>query len=270
MNREHYDLAFGLGMACSCSQTLRAAGLQHLSFPYDWLTLTDNSMESYAGDLPRRAEEVAGGFPGWFQPDDFRHLATLPELGRELYCVDRMKLLFNHDFHLGTPYEQAFAEVNAKYRRRIDRLIELIHAAKRVLVVRVDRPDVDFATSTEDCRLARAILAQAFPSVCFDLFALSCENGRAYGERRTERLEDGITRVTFDYRDHTPGSPPYQVDLKLTGALMKSLFTVRDYRTCEERREFARRRRMKRYARVGAENWLEYAWLRLRGVSGKR
>lgn len=32
-----YDLVFGIGGACSCSQILRKCCLQFNSYPYDWL-----------------------------------------------------------------------------------------------------------------------------------------------------------------------------------------------------------------------------------------
>ena len=35
-----YDFIFGLGNACSCTQTLREADLQVLSFPFDWVILS--------------------------------------------------------------------------------------------------------------------------------------------------------------------------------------------------------------------------------------
>ena len=33
-----YDFVFSLGQACTCSMTLRHAGLQFASFPLDWVS----------------------------------------------------------------------------------------------------------------------------------------------------------------------------------------------------------------------------------------
>ena len=59
MSREHFDLIIGLGPACSCTMSLRRAGLQHLSFPYDWIGPKENSDE-YLHDvrLDRRLVDV--------------------------------------------------------------------------------------------------------------------------------------------------------------------------------------------------------------------
>ena len=34
-----YDLILPIGEACSCSQSLRTAGLQFASFPWDWIAM---------------------------------------------------------------------------------------------------------------------------------------------------------------------------------------------------------------------------------------
>ena len=41
--KKKYDLVFGIGAACSCSQMLRKTGLQFSSYPFDWLYGTDFS-----------------------------------------------------------------------------------------------------------------------------------------------------------------------------------------------------------------------------------
>ena len=39
--KKYYDLAFSLGEACSCADTLVRAGLRKFSCPFDWLFGTD-------------------------------------------------------------------------------------------------------------------------------------------------------------------------------------------------------------------------------------
>lgn len=268
--KKKYDFAFGLGMACSCTQTLREAGLQFMSFPYDWLTLISSSPEAHAGDLPRRTREVAEGFPTWFAKEDFRHVATNPVIGKEQYAVDRLGLLFNHDFLLGASFDETFPQVNATYRRRITRLLECIRNSKSVLVLRLDRPDVPFSTDEADCRLAQQTLRNAFPGIRFDIFHFAYEKGRAFADRRTEDLGDGLTRVTFDYHNYSPGSKPYEVNRSLTAGLLRELFEVSDYRTAEDKRLFALERKRRRWQKVGAHNAWEYFWLRLRASIRKR
>ncbi len=48
-----YDLAFSLGAACSCSQTLRAAGMRYAPIPFDWLCHAPfiNRIDAMAADF---------------------------------------------------------------------------------------------------------------------------------------------------------------------------------------------------------------------------
>lgn len=265
-----YDFVFGLGMACSCTETLREAKLQYLSLPFDWLTTVSDAADVLAADMPLRAREIADGFRTWFAKNDFRYLISSPETGKDLYCIDRLGLLFNHDFPLGAPYDVTFEKVLAKYRRRIVRLLERIVRSKRVLVVRMDRPNAPYATSEQACRQAQAILRHAFPDVQFDILHFAYEKGLDFRSLRQEDLGDGLLRVTFDYKNNAPGSPPYQVNLRQTSGLLRKWYEAPDYRTPEDKREYKHLRRLKRYRKFGAKNGWEYLWLRLRAALGRR
>lgn len=250
MKKLRYDLVFGLGQACSCSETLREAGLQLLSFPYDWVTNKCLDADRSAHDIRVRVREVCDGFSTWFGKNDFRFIHPLVDKRKDLFVSDRLDLVFNHDFPIGMPYDDAFELVRARYRRRADRLMQLIRAAGRVLVVRLDRPDQPVPTEVEDCRHVRRELARAFPNARFDLFLFSCEKGRAFENRIEETVEDGFTRVTFDYRNKEPDAQPFQVDVFTTGALLAGRFSVRDYRTRAEKLHYAKVRLDKRLARL--------------------
>lgn len=245
-----YDLVFGLGTACSCTETLRKAGLQMLSFPYDWLAPICRTPEEAAHEIRSRVHELCDGFSTWFDKGDFRPGPPTPEASKAIYVNDRLHLIFNHDFPRGMPYDEAFDLVSARYRRRADRLIELIRSAHRILVVRMDRPGQVAATDVEDCKWARRELSRVFAPAQFDFFLFNYDKGRAYENRIEETVEDGFTRMAFDYRNYEPGRPDYQVEVELAGRVLASRFAARDYRTAEERRAFASNRRRKRFARL--------------------
>ena len=40
---KRYDICFGIGEACVCSQVLRKAGLQKLSYPFDWVRYAEQN-----------------------------------------------------------------------------------------------------------------------------------------------------------------------------------------------------------------------------------
>ena len=229
--KKQYDLVFGLGPACSCSQTLRKAGLQHLSFPYDWI---GPHTDLYDVDVSRRTDQICNEFAGWFDPADFEPAGSSDQSGKDHYFNSELKLIFLHDFIKGSSFQEAFPAVQAKYQRRIARLLELIRASKNVLLVRVDRPDVPSRTPFEECRYARKRLGEKFAPTAFDMVVLSHESGRPFADMKVDQPEEGLTRLSFDYDDTTPGAPSYQPIFELTAKALSDRFTVRDYRTPEE------------------------------------
>ena len=255
-----YDLIFGIGVACSCTQTLRKAGLQLLSFPYDWLTPV--SEEDFAHDLASRVDAICNGFPDWLDERDFAFHGPNTN-GKDKYYNARLRLIFLHDFPMGVPLSQSFPAVRDKYRRRIERLLGLLRESKRVLVVRLDRPDLPFRTSLDDCRLARRKLAAAFPGTRFDFLLIQPDEAIPFERRTLERPEDGLERLAFDYRDTRPGADPSCSDFSKIVRALDGLFAVRDYRTAEEIRAHDLRRLRSRWAKFGADTALEYRWKRL-------
>lgn len=62
-----YDFIFGIGRACACSQSLRRAGLQLLSLPWDWLAINPKPEGS---DLHIRLHIMENGFSDWLNKED--------------------------------------------------------------------------------------------------------------------------------------------------------------------------------------------------------
>lgn len=256
-----YDLIFSLGPACSCTQSIRGAGLQHLSFPFDWIG-PEYGRTGWDDDVRRRAELVADGFRDWLNPGDFTYRGEHTN-GKANFFNDRLGLIFLHDFPPGGDLTRSFDAVREKYDRRVSRLLQLIRASKRVLLVRLDRPDLGPHTKIEDCRFARRRLAEAFPGVRFDLLLLQRDESVAFADRRLETVEDGLMRLAFDYRATDPNADRRQPDFALTSAALADLLSVRDYRTPEERRKHRLALRRKRWARYGATSALGYLWKRI-------
>lgn len=261
-----YDLIFGLGAACSCTQTLRKAGLQLLSFPCDWCGPEDRyaTGEPVLHDLCIRAKQLCTSFAGCFDPEDFKSCGVDPRNRFLVYRNVKTGCLFNHDIPNGSDFSAAFAEMTAKYRRRTARILKILSTAKDVLIVRLDRPDQLTPTPLDDCRQARAILSERFPGVRFDLILFSFEKGRRFEDRLDEAIENGLRRVTFDYKDPDPDSPPFQPALALTAAVLRESYQVAEYRTREEIAAGNRRERLKRYAKFGATTYLGYRLARIK------
>lgn len=265
-SKKKYDLIFGLGPACSCSQALRRSELQFLSFPFDWIGPT-YGQPGWDDDVRRRTDLICSEFENWLRPEDFTFLGPHTN-GMDKYFNDRQGLMFLHDFPAGRPFENTFQEVAEKYTRRCARLQDLIRRSQNVLIVRIDRPDLDYRTPLDDCRYARRMLAEHFPPTNFDFVLLQEDASIPRGECQEEQVEDGLLRLSLDYRNLKPGADVMQPDHDITAAALRKRFAVRDYRTKDERAIHTRKQKMKRYARYGATNVLQYRWRKLMAALG--
>ena len=267
-----YDLIFGLGAVCSCTQSLRRAGLQALSFPYDWVTPVEDA--GLRKDLRTRAETICSGFAGWFEEDDFVFHGANTN-GKDKYYNAKLDLIFVHDFPQGVPLSQSFPAIRSKYRRRIDRLLDLIACSKRVLVVRLDRHDLPYRTSVEDCADVRNVLHARYPNAAFDVLLIQPDPEIPIGERKVERPAEGVIRLTLDYRKskassdapHATGADlltaPVPPDFSRIVHALQEMYSVREYRTPEEIAANRERQLRKRWAKIGARSALEYRWKKI-------
>ena len=252
-----YDLIFGIGAACSCSQSLRAAGLQFASFPWDWIGFPS---------MPERAKIMCEGYKGWMEMEDLEYLGPSNGKGKAQYRNRKNGILSNHEFLMGVPLAETFPAVKERYDRRIARLDRLIRSARRpVLVLRLDTPaKAGVPTPLEDCRECRRILSEGYPGIRFEVCLISLDHERTFADRLEEEVEPGLLHVAFDYADHTPGVPDFTVDFNLLAPFLKSRFSVRDYRTPEEKRAWRETCRRKKYEKAGVSSFWGLAMHRIR------
>ena len=268
-----YDLAIGFGPVCSCSQTLRGADLQFLSFPFDWIG-PETGYPSFEEDVVRRSDYICNGFRDWIRKEDFHtrganngdHLTN----GMLDYFNHRFDLMFIHDFPRTMPFDESFPMVLAKYKRRIARFLELMDRSRRILVLRVERPDLPFVTPLDSFRTARERLSARYPKARFDFILLHSVKGVPFEKRDVREVEDWFTEITFDYQSKAPGATPSQPDLKLTAAALKDLVSVRDYRTREEIRRHKEALLRKKLAKSGCDTLFQLRWQRLKNSIRKR
>lgn len=239
-NEDPYDLVFGIGQACGCSQSLRRAGLQHLSFPGDWTApiWTDKEHPDHAHDARDRADTLCDMPADFFRAEDFVRQRTISNTGKQVYVNRKTRYVFNHDFAIGEDFTSELPKVAARYRRRTEKLLSLIAASRRVLVVRIDIPGGKHPTSLDDCRYVREKLNARFAPARFDCLLMTNDASRPFAQRTFSEVEPGLFQISFDFLDrrHTL---PNQPNLALTSAALRERFAVRDYRTDAERRQFA-------------------------------
>ena len=237
-----YDLAFSLGAACSCSQTLRAAGLQYASFPFDWL-----------GHAPfiNRIDALAADFAHWMDPPDIFFVRDKPGYFNHICGNSRWGFEYHHDFPVGLPWESSLSDVQAKYRKRCGRMLSMLRQSKRVLAVYVDLPDHPVIADSELLK-AHGILASHFPNADIDLLYVGYQDGISFEDRMERNVGPSITSIVFDCRDRGPNALPLGIDYRRLAELLFSKTKVVDYRSADEKRAFAEKKRRERYARFAA------------------
>ena len=256
-----YDFIFGIGRACACSQSLRLAGLQLLSLPWDWLATTT---KPDCPDLRMRLGIIESGFSDWLREEDLEFISDHADNGKDQYRNRRYPITYLHDFPRGVPLHESFPAVKAKYDRRVARFQRLMAESKSsVLAVCMDSPVADMA-DVAACREAQRRLQALYPHVKVDFLMMSLEYGRSFDNRTVEDLGDGLTRVAFDFKDYRPGKFDFSVDLAKCAAAMKALAAVKDYRTPAEVKAMAARVRRNKLQAAGVNSEWEYFWFRRR------
>ncbi len=230
----------GVGQACSCSQALRAAGLQLLSFPFDWLIVEKGAAGSGLGVY---SQAIENDFADWFLKDDFVEVGP-SDRGHVVWRNTRTHVEFRHDFDAGVELSENLQAVESKYRRRIRRMYDLIANSQKVLLVRLDAPAGDMPkTTVDECRCQLEVFRKRFPQVSFNLLLFSQDAQIPFDAREFTDCGDSISRIRFDYQNHDPRMGSFHPDFNLVKQVLTSRFCVRDYRTDTERETHAKLRR---------------------------
>jgi len=195
---EEYDFVASIGYDCHCATMLRKLGLRSCSSPLDWLT---------CAPLETRLRLVETRFAGFLEKGNMRRLEKEPDApgkGNDHYEDTATGLRFFHDFRETLPFDESYAQVSAKYARRIARLYVNVEHARRTLFVWCDlaRPLL------EEARLAaEARLRAAFPGRDVRLLAVRSDGDfakirsplAAAMRRRTARLRLLIRCLTWPH-----------------------------------------------------------------------
>ena len=193
-----YDFVASIGYDCHCATMLRREGLRSCSSPLDWLT---------AAPLEVRLKLVETHFAGFLEKPNLRRLEKEPDApgkGNDHYEDAATGLRFFHDFRETLPFDDAYAQVKAKYDRRIARLYENVRKARRTLFVWCDpaRPLAEDARAAAEARLRAA-----FPGCDVRLLAVASDADfrrircplAAAQRRRTARLRLLIRCLTWPH-----------------------------------------------------------------------
>lgn len=245
--RREHDLVFSLGFDCKCSQALRRAGLQHFSYPFDWLT----------GPPPAtRARILADGFRGWFELADLEDRG--PAVFNRFAAVTRVAfnrasgLEFRHDFPLESTLEEGYPAAAAKYARREERLLAALAAAERPLAVFCDGygcPPVSLA----DLEEARAILAARFGDKVEVLGVFDDHPGEKHEAAEEVSVDGKTVRWSLPCEKRTPDG--VVVRDAVAARFLAARIACPDPHAPAERRARRRAERLAAYGKYKARTW---------------
>jgi hypothetical protein len=149
-----YDAFISLGGSCQTAHQLEANKLKGPSLPFDWVVSPFSSVHAL----------IANDFAGLLEKENLA-LVQDDEIG--WYVEDqKYRIRFLHDFPLDLEFMRAYDAVRSKYQRRSKRLLELLNASRRVLLIRLD-------STREEAQAFTEMLHQKFPQLRYDLLALS-------------------------------------------------------------------------------------------------
>lgn len=201
-----YDLIFGIGAACSCTQILRKCRLQFFSYPFDWL---------YGADIETRCKILANNFSDFINFDDLENTLKTNNDDKNLCDVYHNKLnniYFNHDFSHNVPLQECYANINEKYNRRAKRLIHQIEKSKNVLVVYLQTPNNQTVISDTTLQNAYQTILNRFPNQNINLLYLYCNHSET--QAKIVKVDNGIIKIELDYDDYNEKFP-YSVNTKV-------------------------------------------------------
>ena len=211
-----YDLIFGIGAACSCSETLRTCGLQFKSYPLDWL---------YGADLKTRIDFVVNGFQDFINKEDLIKAGEREHpLPCDIYANTRNQIVFNHDFALHQNLDDTYPGVKEKYDRRIKRLYDHIEKAQKILVIYIQTP----AMQTRIRKIKRQIkenlpnLLAKFPDKDINFLYVTHKKYPFHLKRNIQITKNSLLVVT-NYRNKDKTTEPFVVEASLLNNIFKNV-----------------------------------------------
>lgn len=229
--RKVYDICFPLGQVCMASQSLREAGLQFASYPFDW----SGGLKSL---LPY-AEIIASDFKDFMNREDFTYKGTNEVNGLAKYYNSRNKFWHPHDFIDRSEIDdEMYRDFTNKYNRRISRLISQLSNAKTALMVSVCHVTHPIA-SREEIIATRETLAKRFPQLDLDYIVFQYSSDYHSDKPLITEISPNIKEIRFDY-----SSAETAVNIPMIVEALKAMgIETKDYRT---RKEIAAFKRMKK------------------------
>ena len=250
-----YDFVFSLGYCCTCSEALRAEGLQNASFPFDWAGISS---------LEQAVSVVSDDFADWFDRDllDLWDVRILGGFVTRVYRNRKTGIGFVHDFSNAEPIETTYDRVRQRYDRRIGRFRECMRSANRILAVYLETPKS--ARLTDDrLEAARSLLCKRYPGKTIDLLYMyedpACSRWEA-----DPVVHEGVTAVRMDYRVFLNGELMHLCRNDQVRDCMRNLVSLVNAEPAEVRAKFAFEKRNELQRALGKSRFEQWVNKKLR------
>ncbi len=153
---ESYDQIVSLGYSCQVAFQLEHNGVRTLAHPFDWFHTPIESLLKF----------IANEGKNFFDLDKIYVMGAYPGDPARLQVYDTVYgIISYHDF-LSFPHLSNYAEIKAKYDKRIKRFFNLLQSNQRVLFVRQD-------VSKEQAEYLDEVLHSTYPNLSYTLIAIN-------------------------------------------------------------------------------------------------
>ena len=206
-----FDLIFGIGEACSCSQALRKCRLQYSSYPFDWL---------FGSDILTRVKIFTNDYKGFIDLEDLEDFGQTNKDEAhlcEIYYNKKNNIRFNHDFPYGKPLQESHPKVKEKYDRRAARQFKQIEQSKKVLAVYVQIPNNRQEVEDKTLIEVRNLIQKRFPEQEITLLYLYCNHENK--DFKLKEIAEGVVKAEFDYDAYNKDFP-----FEVNGKALRKLF----------------------------------------------
>lgn len=192
MAKKRYDLFFSVGEACSCTQSLRDSKLQVFSYPFDWL---------FGANFEGRMKIVLDEFKRFIDKNDLEFSFYTPSIKCNAYHNTYNDITFNHDFLKSVEFDVMYAQVRAKYERRIKRLLSQIQTAKSLCIVYIETPARPDKLANNDILKTQWIkIKEKYPDKTIDFLYFTNDKNFKRGDFKEENITNSITKITGNYK----------------------------------------------------------------------
>ncbi len=212
-NKRKYDLIFSIGEACSCTQSLRGAGLQFISYPLDWL---------FGSNFQKRIDMLVADFDRFIDKKDLAYTYSERSITCDAYYNSFNDLTFNHDFPAGVSLEKSYPAVFDKYNRRIKRLLEQIKLSNSILIVYIETPNCEIKTSDREIISSFDKIINKYKNKNIDLLYITNDKNMHNYKNKKENLTNNISKITANYKSKKVGALPYSVSTKCLKKLLEN------------------------------------------------